>query len=253
MAAATRSRKVRPISSAFSNTSCAACRPGGPAWRRGQAARVAALERMSTLSSSPGAARSRPRRCGRARSARCAANRRRRRRPRRRRRASPPARRPSTGDGETFARDDIRRQAVGHHQTVLLLVNFQELDGNGLTHEVLAVGHAHGDVRLRTNLRRCSTSTSKPPRSPEAASSPGFAGLLLAAAVPSRFELLRVKCTWCGEEHEARWVRETRYRSVNAVEGAKTTRARSDGGETNRRTQEGKSSVSLARTRVLRV
>ena len=51
-------------------------------------------------------------------------------------------------DAETLAADDVRGEAVGHHQAVLLLVNLEELDGHGLADELVAVGHAHGDVRL---------------------------------------------------------------------------------------------------------
>jgi hypothetical protein len=51
-------------------------------------------------------------------------------------------------DPEALARDDVRRQAVGHHKAVLLLVHLEKLHGDGLADEIFAVRHAHRDVRL---------------------------------------------------------------------------------------------------------
>ena len=50
---------------------------------------------------------------------------------------------------EPLAADDVGGEPVGHDEAVLLLVNFKELDGDGLADEILAVGHANRDVGLR--------------------------------------------------------------------------------------------------------
>ena len=49
---------------------------------------------------------------------------------------------------EAFTADDVGGEPVGHDEAVLLLVNLEELDGDGLADEIIAVRHANGDVGL---------------------------------------------------------------------------------------------------------
>ena len=94
-------------------------------------------------------------------------------------------------DAEALAGDHVRREAVGHDEAVLLLVNLEELHGDGLPDEILAVGHAHGDVRLGDETAEVLHLDE------EAAAVDGehhgvdrlVSRLLLAAAIPSRLEL----------------------------------------------------------------
>ena len=98
-------------------------------------------------------------------------------------------------DAQAFARHHVRGEAVAHHQPVLFFVNLQELHRDQLPNQVLAVRHANRDVRLRHETAQVLNLHEQTPavHAQHHAVHRLVVRLLVAAPVPSRFELCWVR------------------------------------------------------------